>query len=161
MISYYIWIPTDSLCIHLQQTCRVCSSEKVDKWARYAEFLIASMPYPGKRTCAMAQSRVERTFICVYGYVHFPWFYWWLWLVSGCEFFKEYRDSGYDPVQLQFNWSQVPYSGKLLRVKTFATFEVLWLFGSFLREICGRGVFWWHQQTIPESFFFAWKSTNL
>ena len=33
---------------HLQQICRVCSSEKVDKWARYAEFLIASMPYPGK-----------------------------------------------------------------------------------------------------------------
>lgn len=26
----------------------VSSSEKVDKWARYADFQIASMPYPGK-----------------------------------------------------------------------------------------------------------------
>ena len=25
----------------------VASSEKVDKWARYADFRIASMPYPG------------------------------------------------------------------------------------------------------------------
>ena len=26
---------------------RVASSEKVDKWARYCDFQIASMPYPG------------------------------------------------------------------------------------------------------------------
>ena len=31
----------------------VSSSEKVDKWARYADFQIASMPYPGEGKHAM------------------------------------------------------------------------------------------------------------
>jgi len=35
----------------------VCSSEKVDKWARYADFSIASMPYPGACVCM---------YVCVY-----------------------------------------------------------------------------------------------
>jgi len=56
----------------------VCSSEKVDKWARYADFLIASVPYPG------------------------------------CEFFKEYRDNGFNPVQLHFNWNQPGNDAELL-----------------------------------------------
>ncbi|XP_064399959.1 myotubularin-related protein 14-like isoform X3 [Halichondria panicea] len=48
----------------------VSSSEKVDKWARYSDFEIASMPYPG------------------------------------CEFFKDYKNNGYNPVSLQFDWKQ-------------------------------------------------------
>lgn len=33
--------------------CSVCSSEKIDKFARYSNFLISSMPYPGTYNLAM------------------------------------------------------------------------------------------------------------
>lgn len=49
----------------------VTSSEKVDKENRYAEFSIASIPYPG------------------------------------CEFFKNWKDSGYRASGLMFDWNQV------------------------------------------------------
>ena len=39
----------------------------------------------------------------------------------------------------------IPYIGKLLREKTFANFEVLWLFAKvFFCKLWRRGIFWWH-----------------
>jgi len=68
----------------------VASSEKVDKWARYSDFLIASMPYPG-----------EPISLC---------YSLWHCIGLGCEFFKDYKDNGLNPVSLQFDWSQVSYN---------------------------------------------------
>ena len=46
----------------------------------------------------------------------------------------------------------LPYSGKLLREKTFANFEVLWLFAKvFSAQFGGCGVFWWHQRAIRKN----------
>ncbi len=36
----------------------------------------------------------------------------------GCEFFKDYKDNGYNPVSLQFDWKQV---------HTHTHFQVAWL----------------------------------
>ena len=48
-----------------------------------------------------------------------------------------------------FNIRMLPYSGKLLREKTFVNFVAICK--SFFREIWGCGVFWWHQRAIREN----------
>ena len=73
---------------------RVASSEKVDKWARYCDFQIASMPFPGLSTLATTHCvNMTQTYIFFKN--------------SGCEFFREYRDKKYNPVNLHFDWTQV------------------------------------------------------
>ena len=72
MISYYTFEFTLIHCAYeyLQQICRVCSSEKVDKWARYAEFLIASMPYPGKELVQWHRVELkELLYVCMLMYI--------------------------------------------------------------------------------------------
>ena len=47
---------------------------------------------------------------------------------------------------------KLPYSGKLLREKTFANFAVLWQYTKvFFRKIWGHGILW-QKQAIHKSF---------
>ena len=49
--------PWRHVCVrmHIMPSFSVCSSEKIDKFARYSDFIIASMPYPGTSfpTCTL------------------------------------------------------------------------------------------------------------
>lgn len=100
----------------------VSSSEKVDKWARYADFQIASMPYPGTENwCLLWYSWCVVLFHKIAWYTLPLWLFYnnsvkliAVWCISivcvyciGCEFFKDYRDNGYNPVCLQYDWSLV------------------------------------------------------
>ncbi len=69
------------------------------------------MPYPGNYSDGV---------VLYYSYMHVPEF-----IVPrdvpyniGCEFFKDYKDNGYNPVSLQFDWKQV---------HTHTHFQVAWL----------------------------------
>ena len=52
----------------------------------------------------LSESASVRMFVCVFVIMYRIVF-----LVAGCEFFKEYKDNDYDPEGLQFDWSQVLY----------------------------------------------------
>lgn len=102
----------------------VTSSEKVDKAQRYADFTLLSVPYPGTfsvstwhsdtvfRNHFISDLEIRSLAVIVKLYSHdfqFSVKSTYSELVSGCEFFKDYKDRDYTAEGLVFNWNQVEY----------------------------------------------------
>lgn len=51
----------------------------------------------------------------------------------GCEFFKDFRDNGFNGINLFFDWSQV---SKILHVNPFLTTTIFWI--NVINKICRK-----------------------